>query len=220
MCCLIHYYNASDFKCTKCMSLQTSVCWWFLCFIRHRIRNEQLCKLHVKCLQFCIRHTSYSAAVLGARVLVGAESRKSFMQNEGSHGTWKGCCKCDAGQQGGTTAFLQGRWGRMGAPLWWNTWFRQLEVLEIEKCLLILWEKANLNVTILLLSCWMFCYLFDTLVSDIKILGLPRTSCLDPFNDSILLSSLPCTFSCFMCCQIIKIAKPVKICLDWKWLAS
>lgn len=49
--CLLHYSNASDLKCTKCMSLQTGVCWWFLSFIRYRMKTEQLCKLHMKYLQ-------------------------------------------------------------------------------------------------------------------------------------------------------------------------
>lgn len=35
--------------------------------IRYRMKSRQLCKLHIKYLQFCIRHSRLRAAGLGTR---------------------------------------------------------------------------------------------------------------------------------------------------------
>lgn len=76
------------------------------------MKNKQLCKLHMKYLQFYIRRSSVGKKEFGEVQKV----EDALCKRESCHGRWKGYCKRHAGEQGGTIALLQvERWERMGA---------------------------------------------------------------------------------------------------------
>lgn len=197
--------------------------------IRYRMKNRQLCKLYIKYLQFCIRHGRLWAVVLGTRVWRGEGSRKrlgpeaeglerwkagnTFCQRLGCPGRREGCSRwCSVIRE-----VPGGEMGRDGATAWWGNAVRTWEIWKLKTVL----SSLGRSPVGMIKSCcfhgsvcqvWSFAYWNIYPIRSLRVLP-------SHFNNSACLRFLQCAFSCSVCEQTIKIAKPMENPFRLQWVS-